>query len=149
MVSVAAAVKWQALPLTPTPERAGVLHSIALGIAKHENVFTDYERLSHPLCANVIACAECRDRVMGVHRVLLDPKALSWEVWNMESGEVVGLIYLTDVIPGCDALAHYVFFDGDLVGKTSLLRSMIDWCFSDHEGWKGLKRITVSLEIEF
>lgn len=143
MADVAVALKYECYPLTPTPDRAGVLHTIAMGVAKHENVFTDYERLSHSLCSDVISCAECAHRVMGVHRVLLDPQAMAWEVWNMEKGEVIGLIYLTQVVPGCDALAHYVFFDGDLAGKTELLKAMMRWCFEDHDGWRALKRLSV------
>lgn len=137
--------KYQALPFLPTPERAIVTHRICRGIAAHENVFTDYQRAHQPLCPDSANCQECLQRMLRVHYLLLDPQTRAWEVWDMDQPNVVGLIYLTDIIAGCDAKAHYLFFDSDLVGKTELLKQMMEWCFTEHEDWKALKRITVEV----
>ena len=61
--------------------------------------------------------------------------------------DLVGMLTLQDIVPEDDATAHYIFFDRDLSGKTTLLNNMIDWVFSDHDdvGWKALRRLTVEV----
>ena len=78
--------------------------------------------------------------------MLANPYSRSWEVWGSESNPV-GLLYITNVIPGGDALAHYFFFDGDLRGKTALIEEMIGWVFADHpeDNWIALRRLTIEV----
>lgn len=71
-----------------------------------------------------------------------------WEVWSdAEPKRLCGLLYLSDIVPGCEAMTHYVFFDGHLRDKTPLLLAMLDWAFSDHPelAWRGLHRLTVEV----
>jgi hypothetical protein len=69
-----------------------------------------------------------------------------WEVWSTgESVDLVGILYITDVVVGCDAKAHYAFFDNDLWGKTDLIQSIIDWLFEDHPEWVALSRLTIEI----
>src|SRR5256885_1606953 len=58
---------------------------------------------------------------------LTDANNLFWEVWHQQ--QIVGIIGLTRVIPGLDALAHFGFFDKQLLGKRTLVLSMMGWAF--------------------
>ena len=136
---------FEAVPFAPNP---AVVSKLIRGMAAHENLFTDYERACSPLCENIAACPKCKGRLEAVSRSLTDPKARVWVVWRMdEKPDVVGVLYLTEIIPGGDAKAHYVFFDNDLVGKTQVIENMIAWCFEDHDGWKALGRMTVEIPV--
>lgn len=125
-----------AIPLLPRPE---IISDVLGNIAKLETVFTDYQSLCEDRCFN---CDICLQRLSSVSAMLLRPDSMSWEVWN---GELVGLIYMTRIVVGSDALAHFAFFDGKLSDKRELLDNMIEWVFEDHDGWIGLKRITVEI----
>jgi RimJ/RimL family protein N-acetyltransferase len=48
---------------------------------------------------------------------------LLWEV------DDVGILYLTHIIPGLSALAHFSFWDRRLRGREELVRRMIQYCF--------------------
>jgi hypothetical protein len=136
---------FEAMPYNPWGEgRQGVVSRIVREIAKFETLFTDYERACDPICADVMSCERCRKRLELVSARLADPRAIVWEVWRVTPDpDIVGIAYLTDVIPGGDAKAHYVFWDRDLIGKTQLLERMIQWCFTEHPNWIPLRRITV------
>lgn len=137
---------FEAFPFTPTPQRADVLSAVVRGVSQFETLFTDFERACVPLCANPHTCFKCRNRLGLVSARLCDPRARVWEVWKKgPEPDVVGILYLTDVIPGGDAKAHYVFWDTGLRDKTELIEQMIDWCFADHDGWLALKRLTVEV----
>lgn len=144
-LEVPKSVLYEALPFAPTLERASVGSKILRSLCKYETLFTDYERACPALC---MECPACERRREAVVRTLLDPYARVWEVWRFGAdADIVGILYLTRVVPGCDAYAHYVFFDGDLRGKSHLIEEMIQWAFTDHadEGWIALKRLTVEV----
>ena len=48
--------------------------------------------------------------------------------WVMD--DFVGMFYMTDIIPGEDAAAHFVFFDGRFKGRTGLAREMLYYIFN-------------------
>ena len=79
----------------------------------------------------------------------MKPDALNWEVWSKDefgkSLDFVGIIRLEKVLIGCDATAHYFFFDGKLKDKTSLLKAWKNWLFSEHGKWIPLHRITIEV----
>lgn len=149
-----------ALPFRPalageaiTIERAKTISRILRGVASHESLFTDYERVCDARC---FACPRCLARLARVTAMLTAPDARVWEVWRTDSPDesgldVVGILYVTDLVYGSDAACHYVFFDDDLRGKTPLLEAMIQWLFSDHEdasgvlAWRALRRLTISV----
>src|SRR5690606_28834417 len=114
--------------------------------ASFDTIFSDYDQVCDDRC---FECAQCLGRLSRVAQVLTDPDSRVWEVWRFnDSGwEIVGILYLTDIKPGQDATAHYVFFDGRLADKTELLEGMIQWAFEDHPdvGWHGLTRLTVEV----
>ena len=56
---------------------------------------------------------------------------LLWEV------DDVGILYLTDIIPGVSALAHFSFWDRRLRGRENLIREMIKLGFQKY----GFQRI--------
>jgi hypothetical protein len=149
MTSATAGAVYEARPFLPSVDRASVVSTVLRGVAKYESLFTDYQRACEPVCADATQCARCASRIMRVSSILTDPKAYVWEVWKLddEGTDVVGIVYLTDVVVGGDATAHYVFFDQDLHSKTKLLEQMIGWCFQDHpdEGWVALRRLTITV----
>ena len=135
---------YEAQPFTPTPERYEIVSRIIREVAQFETLFTDYERACVPLCADTYSCPRCRNRLATVGQKLANPNARVWEVWRQgDQPEIVGIAYLTDIIPGGDAKAHYVFWDKELMSKTRLLEEMIQWCFRDHPDWIALRRLTV------
>lgn len=139
----------EAIPFCPTPDRYAVVSHVLREMSRYETIFTDYQRACVPLCDDVTQCPNCAGRIMRVSQVLTDPKARAWEVWqNDEKGtSIVGMVYITDIVLGGDAIAHFVFFDDELRGKANLLESMIQWCFTDNpeDGWVGLRRLTVEV----
>lgn len=132
--------RYEAIPFTPSPERAEVVSAIMRGVLQFETVFNDYVKPCDGVCGQ---CAECFRALSAVSYMLAKADSRTWEVWG-EDG-LVGVLYLTEVLPGVDAKAHYVFFDRKLSDKTELIESLIQWCFEDHEDWKALRRITVEI----
>lgn len=144
---------YEAIPFLATPERADVTSRILRAIVGHETVFNDFQRGCEEECYRekdvAEMCPQCRGRMELVAAALLRPDARSWEVWrvNGEAPELAGLIRISRIVPGMDAVGHYVFFDNDLRGKTKALKSIIGWLFEDHEeeGWHALPRLTVEI----
>lgn len=134
-------MSFQTLPFTPTPQRAEVVSRVLNETIRFETVFTDYARGCDEVCG---VCETCILRKLAVSNVLASPDGRSWEVWNDE-GELVGLMYLTAIVPGEDATAHYCFFDGKLKAKTEILKAMIEWTFTDHDDWKALQRLSIEV----
>lgn len=60
---------------------------------------------------------------------LTNPSHRIYEVW--QGGTLVGILTLHGIVPGMEAILHYVFFDGNLVGKRKLLLQFIAKCFTD------------------
>jgi len=54
---------------------------------------------------------------------LVNPKNLVCEVWR--GGEIVGILVVQNILPHVEAQVHFVFFDGNLVGRRMLLKQ---WC---------------------
>jgi hypothetical protein len=123
------------MPLIATPQRAGVISKILNETIKLETIFTDYIKNEEA-------------RKVSVARSLTAPDSYVWEVWEYAKGlpvDIVGIIYLTKIRRGQDAVAHYVFFDKDLLGKTPLLKQILAYVFEDHEGWDALQRVTLEI----
>lgn len=70
---------------------------------------------------------------------LVDPSNVAWEIWR--DAELVGILLLTRIVRGLDALAHLAFFDKKLVGKRTLLRNMIARAFRE----LALQRLSVEI----
>lgn len=68
-------------------------------------------------------------RLQAAFWVLHHPDHLVWEVWRGE--DLVGILLLTRITPNVDALMHFAFFDGHLVGKVGMLRRFLQYCFED------------------
>jgi hypothetical protein len=103
-------------------------------LSKFDTIFTDYQRGD--------------TRLWAVANVLTKPNSMAWEVWRYENDipvDICGILYLTDITVGQDAVAHYVFFDGKLRSKTELMQRVLDWIFTDHEDWRALQRVTVQI----
>ena len=123
------------MPLIAIPQRAAIISKILTETVKLETVFTDYVKGEEK-------------RKESIARALTAPDSYVWEVWQQQGGlpvDIVGIIYLTKIRRGQDAVAHYVFFDRDLLGKTPLLQQILDWVFEDHDGWDALQRVTLEI----
>jgi len=135
--SVSSAHNLTAIPLILSPEREHILADLLDKASEVETIFTHLQQDK-----------ATRKRALASSMTKLD--SLTWEVWRLEAGlpvDLVGILILTSIKPEDDADAHYIFFDRDLSGKTTLLNTMIDWVFSDHDdvGWKALRRLTVEI----
>lgn len=140
---------FEAKPLTLDPANPLDLlknTTILSACAAHESFFTDYIRgcggQCNGMCRNLTPdCKIAKDMIISA---LLNPNVLVWEVWH-KGVDFAGILRMSSVTLGCDAAAHYFFFDGRLSDKTPLLLAWKDWAFSDHEGWPALKRVTVQI----
>jgi hypothetical protein len=124
-----------ALPFIAAPQRAMIVSKIMNETIKLESVFTDYTKGDE-------------SRKASVAKALTAPDTNTWEVWKIQNGlpvDIVGIIYLTKIRYKQDAVAHYVFFDHDLLGKTPLLLAMMDWLFEEGETWGPLQRLTLEI----
>lgn len=146
---------YEVFPMVDPPDlsRAHIIEGIVRRICGFEAVFNDFQRGCEQRCYEskpvTEVCDKCKICMALVAQSLAAPNSRVWEVWNTEGDQpsVVGVIYVTDIVPGEDATGHYVFFDNDLRGKTGVLKEVISWLFSDHEeiGWKALRRLTVEI----
>ena len=136
---------YSCVPFTAPVERSDVVSELVWRICEHETFFSDYERACPDICRE---CEQCWQRYLNVSRMLGKLDTLTWEVWRHgETSELAGAIYLTGIRCGCDAVAHYCFFDGKLRSKTKLMNEVLDWIFSDHEGWRALRRLTTEVPV--
>ena len=60
--------------------------------------------------------------------ILTDSRNRLWEVWD--GGNLVGVLYLGDIVPGVSATVHFVFLDRKLVGKRRTLLRWFGECFT-------------------
>lgn len=79
------------------------------------------------------------DRAFTVAWWINDPKHLFWEVWR--GADLVGMCGYTRIVEGLDALAHFAFWDRELLGRRTLLLKMMRW------GFDTLKLQRISAEI--
>jgi hypothetical protein len=127
--------KYIAIPFIAAPQRALVVSKILNETIKLESVFTDYIKGDDT-------------RKASVAKALTAPDTHTWEVWRLENSlpvDIVGIIYLTRIRHKQDAVAHYVFFDHDLLGKTPLILNMMEWLFEEGEVWGPLQRLTLEI----
>lgn len=119
-------------------------HLLLSRLAAHKHYFTDYTRGCAGECS-----AFCKDLVPGCrivkHRVaaaLLEKNALVWEVWRgPENVDFCGILRLSEVEPGCNAKAHFMFFDRKLKDKVPLLQAWKAWVLQN----LGLRRVTIEV----
>ncbi len=63
------------------------------------------------------------ERRAALATALVSPRNLVCEVWR--GGEIVGILMVLNIVPRLEAQLHFVFFDGNLVGRRMMLRN---WC---------------------
>lgn len=57
--------------------------------------------------------------------------------------DFMGLLYITDIVPECDALAEYTFFDRRTRGREPLVRAMLKYVFDKYN----FNRLTVEVGV--
>lgn len=99
---------------------------------EHEAFFTDYMRDTPAARQAVVS-------------TLSKPDTLLWEVNKVAKSapelDLVGILRLSEVVPGCSAKAHYFFFDRRLRDKTALLQAWKRWAFEEAR----LHRVTIEV----
>jgi RimJ/RimL family protein N-acetyltransferase len=138
-------MQYEVIPFLDIPGREKVIEEIVRKTCSFDTAFSDYQATCADNCVSNSALADfcelCKVRAAVVAVALT--KGLTWEVWGDEG--VVGIIRLSDIRPGEDALGHYIFFDRKLNGKTEVVQAIINWAFEEHEGWTPLHRLTVQV----
>lgn len=111
--------------------------------AAHEAFFSDYMRGCDGDCSGLCkGRAQCAPAIKAVVATLGAPNTVLWEVWReAEPVDFVGILRLSEYVPGCNAKAHYFFFDGRLKDKTPLLKAWRRWGFEE----LGLHRVTIEI----
>lgn len=69
-------------------------------------------------------------RRVAIANHLVNPAHAVWEVWR--GGTFCGILSLTRINPGVDALFHFVFLDGNLLGKRDLLVAWLGRVYRDY-----------------
>ncbi len=145
---------YEVLPLILTPERAEIVSTLLRRVASHDTIFAradcDARCLPNDLTLPEL-CEACRARMRTIAAILGDARTRAWEVWDAEAN-LVGVVYISEILPGIDAKGHYVFWDSaNLKSKTPALREIIRWIFEDHEevGWRALARLTIEIPAPF
>ena len=137
---------YEIIPMRDVPERAEILKTIVRKTCGFDTAFSNFQSVCEENCLESgdfdNLCETCWLRTQIV--VLAFSTGITWEVWSDE-GEVVGIIRLSDIKPGQSAQGHYLFFDRNLSSKTSCIKALIDWSFTDHEGWTALQRLTIEI----
>lgn len=135
-------MNYLAIPFDPNdPARAESLSRIFREMLHYDSLFTDYQPMCDDECGRA-DCEDCGRRIASIIAALSDPNSIVWEVWTDEDDpNLTGVLYLTRVVDRCDALAHYLFFDGKLTDKTALLNEMIENVFRTLK----LHRLTVEV----
>lgn len=95
------------------------------------------ELVARPQWMNIPMSAEDLRKNYAAH--LTNPANGIYEVW--QGGTLVGILTLHGIVPGMEAILHFVFFDGNLVGKRTLLRQFIAKCFRDF----GFRRLVMQI----
>lgn len=137
-------MSYQVLPFVKTPERHQIISDLMRKIALTPTLFdgTPCEEECVKAKALPEMCDLCKMRMIHISKMLSAPDTISWEVWSSEA-ELVGLVYATHVVPGHDALGHYVFFDERLGDKIDAIEEVIS------EMWTIVPRITIEIPAPF
>ena len=75
--------------------------------------------------------------------IMLNPRSVWMEVFSLEHDKPIGVMSLSRVIPGFDADAHFVFWDGKGRGKERLSLRVAKWLFARYR----LHRMTVMVPL--
>ena len=124
MTSVEAG-QYLAVPFRYDERRAAVNERLIAGCLELPNLF--------PIPLDELS------RKIAVAAWLTDANHLFFEVWHNRT--IVGILGLTRVVPGLDALAHFAFFDRQLLGRRKLVLSMMGWAFRELR----LRRLSVEI----
>ena len=139
---------YEAFPLDASPERAEILSDLMRRIATTDSIFSD-ERCNNECFTKRLPemCPGCLSRMRRVASVLTASDSRAWEVWSLAGAEthLVGVIFLTEVVPGLDAKAHYIFFDERLGDKTSVMQAVMREAYET----LGLQRLTIEIPAPF
>lgn len=112
-----------------------------------------YEPFSGNLARNELILTKCaemtnlfplpletqEERMIAVAHTLTALDSFAYEVWR--ANELCGILLLTKVIPGYDAMCHFAFFDRALFGRTALMRRVIGQAFERF----GLERLSAEI----
>lgn len=79
------------------------------------------------------------ERRVAIAGFLVHPEHLVWEVWR--GGEICGILCLSRIVRGLDALAHLAFFDRQFLGRRRLVLTMMGWAFRELD----LRRLSVEI----
>jgi len=79
------------------------------------------------------------ERRILIASILSDPLNRTWLVWN--SGNLIGALLLSHIVPKVDAQCHFVFFDRTLFGRKALLWNLMGKVFQEYD----LQRLTVEV----
>lgn len=79
----------------------------------------------------------------GFMAALLDPRGVWIEIYNEQTGKPEGLAYMTDIVPGFDALGHFTVWDGKAREKEPIITEIMKWMMSRFD----LRRITAEIPV--
>lgn len=108
------------------------------GSRERDQVFLDF-LVAHPSWLSV-PLGDTERRVMFA-TILTDPRNRFWGVWDGEN--LVGVLYLGEIVPSVGATVHFVFLDRKLVGKRRTLTRWLGQCFAEYD----LQRLAMKIPV--
>lgn len=143
-MTATATERYVAIPFNPAPARANIVSHIMRSICANEAIFSDYTRACDEQC---FECEDCTRALATASRILSNPAATIFEVWDSENELArtpTGVVVLLPISVQ-EMHAHFCFFDGRLKNKRALLEQLVDWAFAEREDWLPPRRITIEV----
>lgn len=75
--------------------------------------------------------------------IMLNPRSMWMEVFSLEHDKPIGIISLSNIIPGFDATGHFAFWDGKGSGRENLALHVAQWLFNRYR----LRRMTAMIPL--
>lgn len=105
-----------------TPEK---IRDLWVEASKHDVLFSDYTE----------------GKLEPFIDVLMDPRGVWFEI--VEDGQILGAMYLSDVIPGFDAVGHFTFWDSIASGREPLALYAMEFVMDRYN----LHRLTAKIPV--
>lgn len=112
-------------------------------LARRPSAFSRWRALCNDGCGT---CEICVAAKAAVAAELLRPDARVWEVYNAGGVVPLGILRLSRIRPGTEAVLDFSFFDNKMSDKIGLLEDLIQSSFSaQDDAWVPLRRLVAEM----
>lgn len=117
--------------------------TIVGGLARIPSAFNRWRSTCKNECGQ---CPRCLTAKTVVAQEITKPDVLVWEVFDPKTLDPIGILRLSRIRLGKDALLDFSFFDGRISDKLDLLRQwVVDGAFQTQPDWTPLRRLNAEV----